>query len=248
MAHKGRALGARAAGVSCSACCLPPVRRCFQSMSQLVASAHGAATSVEKGKPADERHDTSPLGSQQAVVRGVIGSVATLPNPSLMMRMGPEEVTDLLGARLSSHCNAPVHVPRPHKGCKAHGGCVEPNGPSDAGSNTFIACVRRMQGGTGRGVQHRKRFESSGCHGPYTGAKHRAAGGVRGAGGAGRSGRAPADRAPPWAGGMRTGARRLEGACAGARARARRGASAVGMCGGAVRGAAGRAGGTGSGE
>ena len=222
-----RALHVRAAGVPCSACCLPPARRSFQSMGQHVASGCGCASRVEEGKPADERHDASPPGRQHGVIGGVLGSVATLPNPFFMMRKGPEGVIDLLGARYRRHHMAPVCVPRMHTGGKARGGCVEPNGSSGAVSNTFIACVEGMRGGTGRGMHHRRRFDSSGCHRPCTGAKHRAAGGVRGAGGAGRSGRALAARAPPWVGGTPTGPRRLEGACEGSRARARRGASAV---------------------
>ena len=217
----------RAAGVPCSACCLPPARRSFQSMGQHVASGCGCASRVEEGKPADERHDASPPGRQHGVIGGVLGSVATLPNPFFMMRKGPEGVIDLLGARYRRHHMAPVCVPRMHTGGKARGGCVEPNGSSGAVSNTFIACVEGMRGGTGRGMHHRKRLDSSGCHGPCTGAKHRAAGGAGRAGCAGRM--TPNPGGPSTSMGRRNSNRGAAagGAAVRVRSRARRGSRAL---------------------
>ena len=187
----------------------------------------GCASRVEEGKPADELHDASPPGRQHGVIGGVLGSVATLPNPFFMMRKGPEGVIDLLGARYRRHHMAPVCVPRMHTGGKARGGCVEPNGSSGAVSNTFIACVEGMRGGTGRGMHHRKRFDSSGCHGPCTGAKHRAAGGAGRAGCAGRM--TPNPGGPSTSMGRRNSNRGAAagGAAVRVRSRARRGSRAL---------------------
>ena len=122
------------------------------------------------------RRSTAPPHGQYLAKVWVLGSAIALPNPFIMMGNGPEEVSDLLGARsLHIHLHPHAHC-QAQQGSKAHARHVEPNCSNGAGSSTVMACKSGMRGGTGAEVRHRRWFDDPGCHGAMHGRVQRAMG------------------------------------------------------------------------